>query len=108
MAQDQGKKEEEKFDFTPEGEVEAFVSLDQARFVAMQKAREEPSNYGSAWESVPMVFEVVDTEETEDDYSLTLTFRPEGKFSGTSGREQFFPSGPSVGSGASLDWSTLS
>ena len=89
MAEGQGKKDEEKFDFTAQGEGTDYLTLDQARFVAMQTARETPGNYGPALQSVPMVFEVVDAEETEDDYSLTLTFRPEGEFAGTPGREQF-------------------
>lgn len=89
MAEDEGKKEEEKFEFTSEGEAQGFVTLDQARFVAMQTAREQLGNYGTIWESVPMVFEVVDAEATEDDYSLVLSFRPESGFIGTPGREQF-------------------
>ena len=84
MAED---KQEEKFDFTLEGEAQGFVTLDQARFVAMQTARERPGNYGTTWQSVPMVFEVVDAEETEDDYSLILSFSPEGEFTGTPGRK---------------------
>ena len=40
MAQDEGKKEEEKFDFTSEGEVLGYISLDQARVLAGQHARE--------------------------------------------------------------------
>ena len=40
MAEDQGK-EEEKFDFTPEGEAVGYISLDQARVLAMRHAREE-------------------------------------------------------------------
>lgn len=40
MAQDEGKKEEEKFDFTSEGEVLGYISLDQARVLAVQHARE--------------------------------------------------------------------
>ena len=38
MAEDQGK-EEEKFDFTPEGEAVGYISLDQARVLAMRHAR---------------------------------------------------------------------
>ena len=44
MTEDEDKKEEEKFDFTPEDEALDFVTLDQARFVAMQTAREQPGN----------------------------------------------------------------
>ena len=45
MAQDEGK-EEEKFDFTREGEVLGYISLDQARVLAMRTARETPGEYG--------------------------------------------------------------
>ena len=38
MAEDQGK-EEEKFDFTGEGEAVNYISLEQARVLAMQTAR---------------------------------------------------------------------
>ena len=41
MAEDQGK-EEEKFDFTGEGEAVDYISLAQARLLAMQTARETP------------------------------------------------------------------
>ena len=38
MAEDQ-RKEEEKFDFTDEGEAVNYISLEQARVLAMQTAR---------------------------------------------------------------------
>ena len=38
MAQDEGK-EEEKLEFTPEGETRGYISLDQARVLALQHAR---------------------------------------------------------------------
>ena len=37
--------------------------------------------------TVPMAFEVVDAEETEDYYSLILSFRPESEFTRTNGRQ---------------------
>ena len=57
MAEDQGK-EEEKFDFTPEGEAVGYICLDQARVLAMRTAREAPGGYGSQYQGVTMVFEV--------------------------------------------------
>jgi len=56
----------------------------------MRTARETPGAYGPRFASVPMAFEVVEDEETEDHYIVTLAFRPEGEFTGTPGREQFF------------------
>ena len=88
MAQDEGKQEE-KFDFSREGEALGYVSLDQARLDAVQTARSEPGNYGRRWRNIPMVYEVVEDQETEDDYVVILSFRPEGDFTGSPGREQF-------------------
>ena len=48
MAEDQGK-EEEKFDLTGEGEAVGYISLEQARVLAMQTARETPCEYGSQY-----------------------------------------------------------
>ena len=89
MAEDQSNKEE-KFDFTPEGEALGYISLDQAQVLAMRTARETPGAYGSSYTDVPMAFEVVEAEETEDHYTITLSFRPQGEFTGTTGQEQFF------------------
>ena len=87
--EDEGKQEE-KFDFTSEGEALGYISLDQARVLAMRTARESPGAYGRSFRNVPMAFEVVEAEETEDHYVITVSFRPEGEFVGRAGREQFF------------------
>ncbi len=84
MAEDQGK-DEEKFDFTGEGEAIGYISLAQARVLAMQTARETPGEYGSQYQGVSMAFEVVVTAEEEDYYTITLSFRPQERFSGTAG-----------------------
>ena len=89
MAEDQGK-EEEKFDFTPEGEVLGYISLDQARLLAMSTAGETPGDYGRRFRDVPMALEVETATEEEDSYTVTLSFRPQGDFPGTPGQEQFF------------------
>ena len=90
MAEDAGKKDEEKFEFTSEGEVIGYISLDQAQVLAMRTAREQPGAYGSKYLSVPMAFDVVESTETEDHYVVAMHFRPQGEFSGRPGREQFF------------------
>jgi hypothetical protein len=89
MAEDQGK-EEEKFDFTGEGEAVNYISLAQAGVLAMQTARETPGEYGSQYQGVSMAFEVSTGQDTEDYYIVTLSFRPQGNFSGRPGQEQFF------------------
>ena len=90
MAEYEEKKEEEKFEFTPEGEALGYISLDQARILAMRTSREAPGQYGRRFRNVPMAFEVVEANETEDYYEVTLSFRPQGAFTGTQGQEQFF------------------
>ena len=83
-------EKEDKFDaFTPEGEALGYITLEQARLVAMQTARDDPGNYGSRFSGVRMVYEVDEQDEGEDYYTITMTFRPEGDFRGTPGREQF-------------------
>ena len=62
----------------------------QARLLAMQTARETPGNYGSEYDNVSMVFTVTESGQDEDFYNVTMSFRPEGAFTGTSGPEQFF------------------
>ena len=90
MLEDEGKKDEEKFDFSLEGKVIGYISLDQAQVLAMSTAREEPVAYGSRYLSVPMAFDVVESTETEDHYVVAMDFRPQGEFYGRPDREQFF------------------
>jgi len=87
VAEDKGK-EEEKFDFTPEGE--GYISLDEARILALRAASENPGDYGSQYQGTTMVFAVVESTETDDNYIILLSVRPQGEFSGTPGQEQFF------------------
>lgn len=89
MAEDAGEKEE-KFDFAAEGEALGYISLAQARLLAMQTARETPGDYGGRFSGVSMAFEIIESGEDEDYYAITLSFRPQGDFAGTPGREQFF------------------
>ena len=45
MAEDEGKQEE-KFEFTTEGEALGYISFDQARLRAIQHSRENTDIYG--------------------------------------------------------------
>ena len=84
------KKEEEKFEFDSMGEVAGYISLDEARVLAVRTAMETPGSYGRRFRGVQMVFEVVGENETEDHYVISLSFRPQDDFSGAPGQEQFF------------------
>ena len=90
MAEDQEKKDEEKFEFTAEGEALGYIGMDQAQVRAMQVATETPGDYGPAYAGIRMAFEVVSAQETEDHYVITLSLRPQGDLSGRTGQEQFF------------------
>ena len=82
MAEDQGK-EEEKFDFTGEGEAVGYISLAQAGVLAVQTARETPGEYGGQYQDISMAFEVSggqDTEDYEDFYSITCPSGPRATF----------------------------
>ena len=63
MAED---KEEEKFDFTSEGEALGYISLSQARLLAMQTALETPGDYGDRFSGVTTVFAIVAAEEDDE------------------------------------------
>ena len=89
MAEEEDKQDE-KFDFTSEGESLGYISLEQARLLAMQTARDDPGNYGARFADVPMVFDLVQQEDEEDYYIVTLSLRPAGDFAGVAGQEQFF------------------
>jgi len=89
MAEEEGNQEE-KFDFTAEGEALGYISMAQARLLAMQTARETPGDYGRRSSGVSMVFAIVESGEDDDYYNVILDVRPSGDFAGTSGREQFF------------------
>ena len=100
MAEDQEKKEGEKFEFTAEGEALGYISLDQAQVLAMRTAREAPGVYGTTYRDIPMAFEVVENADTEDHYVITLSFRPRdssparrGKSSSSSRRKAPSPTG---------------
>lgn len=70
MSEDPGKKGDE-FDLSPE--LEGYISLDEARVLALQHARDNREVYGP-YAEVELVFEVVDAGATEDFYEVTLSY----------------------------------
>ena len=91
MLDEEGKKEdEEKLDLSAgEGEDSAYISLDQARMLAIHHARDDTAFYGRAYAGTDLVWEVTAEEEGEDFYDIRLSFRPAGSFPGEPGVEQF-------------------
>jgi len=56
----------------------------------MRTASDTPGEYGNQYQGVPMVFQATEAIEEDDSYDITLSFRPQGQFSGIPGQEQFF------------------
>ena len=86
MAGDENN-ESEKLDFPPDGE--GYISLAKARVLAMQTAVASPGDYGSQYQGVVMIFEVVESSEDDDYYTVILSLQPQGDFDGIPGQEQF-------------------
>lgn len=82
------RKEEEKFEFTPEGESVGFISLDQAKIQAIVYARDNRDFYPSVYAGIRLIWEVLVAEESEDYYDIRLSFKPGGGFRGNPGIEQ--------------------
>ena len=89
MAED---KKEEKFDFTAEGEALGYISLDQARILAIRHARENTGFYldtlGPSYSRVNFTWEALSLDESEDYFEVKLSFRPAGHYAGKPGIEQ--------------------
>lgn len=90
MAEDRNRKEQNKSDCTPQGEVMGYISLARARLLAMQTPRDIPGDYGPVYHDVPMAYAVTESGEDEEYYIVSLSFRPGTEFTGKAGQEQFF------------------
>ncbi|MDP7200764.1 MAG: DUF5050 domain-containing protein [Dehalococcoidia bacterium] len=89
MAEEEGKKEGEKLEFTPEGEALGYISLDQARVLALRYARDNTDFYGRRYADRELVWEELSAEESEDYYRVRLSYRPAWWFRGKPGVELF-------------------
>ena len=79
MAEDQGK-EEEKFDFTGEGEAVNYISLPQAVLAARRLARENDEHYKERLGWTEVVWTELHSESiSEDYYKVVLQFRRPGR-----------------------------
>ena len=70
--EDQGKKEE-KLEFDSTGQALGYISMDQARVLALQHARDNRDIYGR-YADADLVWEVASAEETEDYYEVRLSY----------------------------------
>jgi hypothetical protein len=88
MAEEEGKKEDQ-FGFTREGEALGYISLDQARVLAMEHARDNQSFYGHRYANRDFAWEEISAEEGEDYYRVRISYRPVRNFWGAAGIELF-------------------
>lgn len=65
MVEGEGKRAEEKVEFTPEGETLGYISLDQARVLALQHSRDNREIYGR-YAELELAWEELSAEESED------------------------------------------
>ena len=68
MAEENDKKEEEKFELDSAGQALAYISLDQARVLAMEHARDNTGFYGRRYRRRELAWEVV-SQESIGEYS---------------------------------------
>ena len=83
------EKKEEKFEFDAAGQSVEYISLDQARVLAMEYARDNQEFYGRRYASRELVWEVLSQEESEDYYDIRLSYRLARGFQGEPGVDQF-------------------
>ena len=73
-------EDEEKCDFTPEGEAVGYIGEEQARVLALRHARDNRVFYGRRYAR-----QELSAEEGEDYYRIRLPYRPTGTFRGEPG-----------------------
>ena len=90
MVDEEDKKDDDSQNaFNPEGEAVVYLSLDQARVLAIQHARDNTDFYGRGYRRKELAWQVVSSEEGEDYHDIRLSFRPVHGFTGEPGVEHF-------------------
>ena len=85
---DEPEEKIEKFDEFGQA-LEGYISLEQARVLAIQHARDNRDFYGGRYAGRDLVWEIASADEGEDYYEIRLSYRPAGRFRGEPGVEQF-------------------
>jgi hypothetical protein len=80
--------DENRIEFTPDGEAANYISLDQVLMLAFQHARNNREIYGK-FANVELVWALDRAHETGDFYDVRLSYRPAHEFRGRPGVEQF-------------------
>ncbi|MCH8352110.1 MAG: hypothetical protein IIB29_17845 [Chloroflexi bacterium] len=64
MPEDEDQKDEPKLEFDSAGQAIAYISLDQARVLALQHARDNREFYGRRYRRRELVWEELGAEES--------------------------------------------
>ena len=88
MAEAQSAEEEQPESQRP-GSAGEFISMDQARDIALDQARENQEFYGRRFAKMDLAREVVSLEEQADGYRVQLSYQLEHGFRGNRGVEEF-------------------
>ena len=65
MVQEADNNNEKKLEFDATGQEVAYISLDQARVLALRHARDNRDFYGRRYAQRDLVWDVLEAEETE-------------------------------------------
>jgi hypothetical protein len=79
----------ESFQFDDAGEEVGYISLMQARVIAIRHAQDNPDIYPSKYAEVLLVWELLSAEVDDDYYHIKLSWRASGRFEGKPGVEEF-------------------
>jgi len=87
MVDDNANEAGPKLEFDSAGQAIAYISLDQARVLALRHARDNREFYGRGYERRELVWQELSAEESEDYYRIQLSYRPARRFQGEPGIE---------------------
>ena len=89
VAEEQDPQEEDQAGSQRPGSAGESISLDQARGIALDHARENRDFYGRRFASMDLAWEIVSQEEFADGYRVQLSYRLEHGFRANPGVEEF-------------------
>ena len=89
MVEHSGEKDEDKLDVTPEGETAGQISLEEARDLALQHARDNRAFYGRQQATQNLIWEVLSQKERRDYFDIRLAYGTAEGFRGKPGVERF-------------------
>ena len=89
VAEEEGEQEEEQPESQSGDLGSGLISLDQARGIALDQARENQDFYGRRYARMDLAWDVVSQEERADGYRVQLAYQLAHGFRGNPGVEEF-------------------